>query len=303
MLTYATLLTNESYLKGVVALKHSLDAVDAAHPLVVLAPADALPASVCDQLDRLGCTLVVEERIALPAGDARYACEHFADCWIKLRLWSWTQYERIVYLDADMVVLKNIDELLERGGEDLCAVQECFCPVPERRHMCPYSLDTTQPRCYFNAGMLVLRPDRAVAEDMTRSLQRCTLSAFAFAEQDFLNDYFAESWASLPYGYNASKALYACHRDAWDYCTIRVLHFTMAKPWDLRSPHNKGYAELNNLWLAAYAEPGSLGRLVLQIHLREKKRRRDRELGRTASLEASAGRKCGNAVESTLSTV
>ena len=35
MLTYATLLTNESYLKGVVALKHSLDAVDAALRVVL----------------------------------------------------------------------------------------------------------------------------------------------------------------------------------------------------------------------------------------------------------------------------
>lgn len=45
------------------------------------------------------------------------------------------------------------------------------------------------------------------------------------------------------------QALYAAHRDTvWDYAKARVLHYTMAKPWDLRHPCNAPYAKLNMLW-------------------------------------------------------
>eukprot|EP00964_Phaeocystis_antarctica_P125491 scaffold89137_cov69-Phaeocystis_antarctica.AAC.4 len=51
----------------------------------------------------------------------------------------------------------------------------------------------------------------------------------------------------------------------------------MAKPWDLRHPCHKGFERLNQLWHAAYAEPRTLGRTLLQAHLAEKRARRAAE--------------------------
>ena len=99
-------------------------------------------------------------------------------------------------------------------------------------------------------------------------------AAFPFAEQDFLNAYFAGRWRPLPWTYNASKALYACHRgpgELWQLSSVKNLHFTMAKPWDLRHSCHKGFERLNELWHAAFAEPRTLARATLQAVLAERK--------------------------------
>ena len=57
---------------------------------------------------------------------------------------------------------------------------------------------------------------------------------------------------------------------------VRNVHFTMAKPWDLRSPHHKGFERLNELWMAAFSQPTSLCRALLRAHVQEK---RERERG------------------------
>ena len=62
--------------------------------------------------------------------------------------------------------------------------------------------------------------------------------------------------------------MYAAHRQprdglVFDLSAVRNLHFTMAKPWDLRHPYHKGFERLSQLWHAAYAEPRTLGRALL----------------------------------------
>ena len=133
----------------------------------------------------------------------------------------------------------------------------------------------------------MLRPSRAVFAHMLAALAASDLARFAFPDQDFLNAYFRGAWEPLPYAYNATKGMYAAHRPprdglgdglsgglVFELAAVRNLHFTMAKPWDLRHPCHKGFERLNQLWHAAYAEPRTLGRALLQAHLAEKQARR-----------------------------
>ena len=55
----------------------------------------------------------------------------------------------------------------------------------------------------------------------------------------------------------------------WSLPSVRNLHFTMAKPWDLKHPSHKGFERLNKLWWAAFAEPDTLCRVLLQVHKQE----------------------------------
>lgn len=41
----------------------------------------------------------------------------FRDCWTKLRVFELVQYERVVLMDADMLVVRNMDEVMEMGLE------------------------------------------------------------------------------------------------------------------------------------------------------------------------------------------
>ena len=154
-------------------------------------------------------------------------------------MWEWEdEFDLLCYLDADMLVLKCMDELLRDGGDggDCRAVQECFCPVSERRSLC------APPASWLAATLAVLqrRPPCAAPVSCApgahdAALAACDLSEFPFAEQDFLNRYFCGQWDELR-GPTTSKALYASHRGRgeccfWDLSKVKNLHYTMARPW------------------------------------------------------------------------
>src|SRR4051812_25622909 len=61
------------------------------------------------------------------------------DCWSKLIPFSLTQYERIVQLDSDMVVLRNMDELMDlpldpEGSRVFAASHACVCNPLKKPH-------------------------------------------------------------------------------------------------------------------------------------------------------------------------
>lgn len=292
---WVTLLSDSSYFSGVQALFNSLQTSDTEYPLVVMVTA-GVPEETRAKIRALGegCEMRHVEPLPLPPGTggaANYACAHFADCWAKLRMWEWDdEYDKLVYLDADMLALKCYDELLDEDDDDVAnydigAVLECFCPVLERKHLCGYHEPTAPPPWpYFNAGLLSLRPNSSVLVHMLRALALCDLASFPFAEQDFLNQYFAGRWKRLPWVYNASKALYACHRNGQGAggCVFKLaeaknLHYTMAKPWNLRDECNKGYERLNEIWHCAFVEPRQLTRVTLRAVMQEKRERQAKE--------------------------
>jgi alpha-N-acetylglucosamine transferase len=85
----------------------------------------------------------------------------------KLYMWNLTQYERVVYLDADNIALGNFDELFDCGH---------FCAV----FMNP---------CNFHTGLLVIKPDVHQFERMVHALYNHTRS-YDGADQGFLTAFF-----------------------------------------------------------------------------------------------------------------
>lgn len=68
----------------------------------------------------------------------------FYDCWSKLVPFSLTEYERIVQLDSDMLVLQNMDELMDleldppsmegTGDRVFAASHACVCNALKKPH-------------------------------------------------------------------------------------------------------------------------------------------------------------------------
>jgi alpha-N-acetylglucosamine transferase len=68
----------------------------------------------------------------------------FYDCWSKLAPFSLTGYERVVQLDSDMLVLRNMDELMTlpldapelsgSGGRVFAAGHACVCNPLKKPH-------------------------------------------------------------------------------------------------------------------------------------------------------------------------
>lgn len=114
---WTTLITNLDYLPGLLTLAHSLARARSAYPLVALYT-DSFPARGRAALAARG---IPASRIPYlqPAASRDYTHDpRFHDCWSKLAPFSLVEYARVVQLDADMLVLRNMDELMTLPLDD-----------------------------------------------------------------------------------------------------------------------------------------------------------------------------------------
>lgn len=276
MKAWITLLTQPGYAAGVMTLHKSLQKTHSAYPLVVMVT-DNIDAATRQSLEQQGCLLRDVQAIG-PESNLKqsYANARFSEVWTKLAAWKLTEFERVVFLDADMLVIRNMDELfdLTLKEEGIAACHACRCnpnkipsyPKSWRPENCFYSYcrgleHTEEPEevdNYLNAGFLVLTPDEAVYEDMLQKLAGLDdLSRYLFAEQDFLNDYFHQRWQPLPYIYNALKTLPFQHMTMWDLSEVKNLHYIIDKPWEKVLDKSDRYYALNKLWWDMAESPDS----------------------------------------------
>ncbi|KAI0051734.1 glycosyltransferase family 8 protein [Auriscalpium vulgare] len=277
---FVTLLTKDDYLPGALVVHASLKAVKSNYPLIILTT-PSLPQQTLDVLRRRGIdTIPIKDLrpsnpFTLPEENKR-----FADTWTKLRAFELVQYDRVVMMDSDMLVLRNMDELFDLDLPEgwIAAAHVCACNpnrikdypedwVPEN---CAYTglkavatgglpeptpITATSPRAHtlLNSGLVVLRPSmndanalKAIVNDWDR------VKNYKFPDQDALAAHFLGKWTPLPYAYNALKTLKLIHVPLWRDDEVRCLHYILSdKPWKAR-PGAEGtggqYEVLNRLW-------------------------------------------------------
>jgi alpha-N-acetylglucosamine transferase len=124
-------------------LDYSLKKSKSAYPLVALYT-DTFPP---EGHAALAARNIPSQRIEylLPKVSKDYSNDpRFYDCWSKLTPFSLTQYDRVVQLDSDMLVLKNMDELMEmeidgpekegKGNKVFAAGHACVCNPLKKKH-------------------------------------------------------------------------------------------------------------------------------------------------------------------------
>lgn len=267
MMAWTTLLTQPGYLIGVRALAKSLQVSGSRYPLMVMVTGN-ISADIRETLEQDGCLVREVDPVSPnPTLENRYANARFAEVWTKLAAWTFTEFERLVFLDADMLVTQNMDELfalpLEPGT--LAACHACRCN-PNR--IASYPSDWTPENCfyswckgeehveqpdkvdnYLNGGFLLLTPDKAVFDAMMAQLAALDdLSTYLFAEQDFLNHFYRDRWQPLPWVYNALKTLPHQHPDVWNDRRVKNIHYIIDKPWEKTPEPGDRYYELNRKW-------------------------------------------------------
>ncbi|GAB0133268.1 hypothetical protein EsDP_00001680 [Epichloe bromicola] len=254
---WVTLITNSSYLPGLVTLSHSLRSVKTRYPLVALYP-PSLPATA---LQALSARHIPSLRVPLltPRSGKRYEQDpRFDDCWTKLVVFGLTQFTRVVHLDSDMVVLANMDELmdveLDAATRLFAASHACVCNPLGRKH---YPAAWVPANCAFtsqhgdaeraqtegadaslglgllNSGLLVVRPSGALLDEIVARIDSHG-DGYTFPDQDLLADLYRGRWVALPYVYNALKTMRAeaVHGAIWRDDRVKNVHFILSpKPW------------------------------------------------------------------------
>nr|XP_005999951.2 PREDICTED: glycogenin-2 isoform X2 [Latimeria chalumnae] len=250
---FVTLGTNDVYCQGALVLEQSLRAHKTSRQLAILITPDVSSGyrtvlhAVFDE--------VVEVNMLDSKDTAHLALMKRPELGVtftKLHCWTLTQYRKCVFLDADSLVLCNIDELFDR--EELSAAP-----------------DAGWPDC-FNTGMFVFRPSLQTYSMLLQFAEEH--GSFDGGDQGLLNSYFS-SWATqdiskhLSFLYNLSSNATYTYLPAFRQfgSEAKVIHFLGAvKPWQYKYNPQTGAArweggeppgphcmEFINLWWQIYS--------------------------------------------------
>lgn len=160
-----------------------------------------------------------------------------------LEAFRFKQYDWILCLDSDMLVLKDIREILDTDG--------AFCAVPAH--------DSEGNKLgYFNSGVMLLRPSQLSESIFDNIMSQELVGAsrgIGKADQAVLNRYFGQSGvSSLDRKFNVTKRELAdAHGNLYallEALDARIVHYVGEKPWNIKtSLRDHGYTFVEALWL------------------------------------------------------
>ncbi|WP_245848410.1 glycosyltransferase [Actibacterium ureilyticum] len=255
---YVTLVTNDDFALGARALVRSLLMSGTAAEIVVMHTGGVSTAALAP-LKALGATLHPVDLLptsdafnAAHARDKLHAEAPFTkgekpafhtplDNFAKLRLWL-LPHDRVVFLDADTLVLRNIDRLFDYP--EFCAAPNVYEGLGDFHRM--------------NSGVFTARPSLDTFEAMLARLD--TPGAFwRRTDQTFLQDFFPD-WHGLPVFMNMLQYVWINLPELWSWNDIHVLHFQYEKPWQDHAKADQ-LRPLIELW-RAYAGDGPVPALA-----------------------------------------
>lgn len=229
---FATLATNSDYVIGAAALIRSLRRTGTTADLVVMYT--DLPGDDLARLSALGARLVQVDLLptsdafnALHGRDRLHGAAPFTkgekppfhtplDNFAKLRLWQ-LDYERVVFIDADAIVLQNIDRLFDYP--EFSAAPNVYESLGDFHRL--------------NSGVFTARPGAATFDAMLAHLDRPG-QFWRRTDQTFLESYFP-NWHGLPVFDNMLQYVWMNLPDLWRWQDIRILHFQYEKPWQMHA--------------------------------------------------------------------
>ncbi|KAJ5093290.1 hypothetical protein N7456_009151 [Penicillium angulare] len=290
---WTTLITNTEYLSGLLTLDYSLKKVGSKYPLLVL---------YTDSFDghkALESRGIAKRHVPYlhPTSQKDYTNDvRFYDCWSKLTPFSLIEYDRVVQLDSDMLVLKNMDELMDvpldaaelngAGPRVFAASPACVCNPLKKSHYpkdwipenCAYTTQHDSPNTAQvagpsasaglgmpNGGLQVVIPSQGTYDKIIEHLSSSVTSEYDFADQSLLGDVFNGRWVPLPYTYNALKTLRwkGVHDTIWRDESVKNVHYILSpKPWDEKTdvqgqdPSHAWWKSLNTERLAEEQQRG-----------------------------------------------
>ena len=224
----ATIVLTQSYQDTAMALCMSIrsslaeDGLPSDVDLVAYVPENAHQRSIDPSL--LRCCFSRVHTLPLIHVSRPPSYERFMEQYIKLNLWRQTEYRRMVYMDADFVVVRvnALLDLLRNAPIAFGAVQDWF---------------EGKWSDHWNGGLFLLEPSNdtfdALLSDVEPFIQQQRFNT-DWAEQGYLSAYFDHLGFTLPTTYNLNLAIKYQAPDVWDLYADEAIaiHYTLVKPWE-----------------------------------------------------------------------
>lgn len=231
---YVTVLSTDSYLPGVLVLYHSLIKTLPAHPFLALLT-NNLSSETMKTLNSHAIDYLIMNQNIMNPHDGVDSNDRWYHTYAKLGIFGLSQYDKVVYLDADMIVLHNIDELFEKPHMSAVAAGSL---LPENAHW-----------VQLNSGLMVIEPSDSLFQDMISKIGHIEQAERKdnYSDQGFLHAYYPD-WPQrtelhLSHVYNMFDCLITQHREQHEFYIedwhpkgrekIKIIHYIgQKKPWD-----------------------------------------------------------------------
>lgn len=230
--SYITLITNDQYMPSLITLLRSFSLIKSRFPISVMVLPEVSENSRAI-IKFLGADIIeVSKLFPKNFNGERFGTEDYTGvvyhtCTSKLHVFELTQFDKVVYVDADTVFIKNTDELF-------------LCP-----HM---SAVVDFPVEQFNAGVMVVVPNKDLYNNLLETLATFDGENGAFEsvyglatcldDQTVLHKFYAD-WPNnkllhLVDGYNI-RISHCNNLSAFDLSSLsdaKIIHITIPeKPW------------------------------------------------------------------------
>ena len=159
---YVTLLSSTNYLKAVIILSLSLKKVNSNFPLLVAITEDVVSDDIIQILSKLGCEIKVIERLEYSSiTKERWKNNTVLNTASKLQIFSFYEWDKLVYLDCDSIILQNIDDLFtyldgsmlyDANSNDGCT--SMFVLEPKRHNETEFLFTIMQNHDCFDGDLL-----------------------------------------------------------------------------------------------------------------------------------------------------
>ncbi|AQN68077.1 putative glycosyltransferase [Saudi moumouvirus] len=161
----------------------------------------------------------------------------FRDVFTKLACLNLVQYQKIILLDLDMIVAKNIDHLFKLNPPAACLKKYHISygkKIPSKM-IC----DGNKLVGSINAGLMLLHPDKkewiSIQNDIMNNNQ---INKYKYPEQDYLSLRYCDKWTSITFNYNFQFGLTnRVKKYSYGINNIYVIHYSSSyKPWNILIP-------------------------------------------------------------------
>ncbi|CDR99895.1 uncharacterized protein SPSC_02094 [Sporisorium scitamineum] len=212
-------------------------------PFIVMTT-PAISQAKIDRLKKDGATIFNITEPLVPKLYHSVNQNRYQDVWSKLLIWKWTQYERVLFIDNDMILSKPLDDLFQqpesivrqtlhnasaiKADEGPLPSEYLWSPIPEIEAGHEFPLKQGQYRAnYPNAGFFLLKPSLDMFQYMMSILAVPGKFDPIYPEQNFMNYVFRQSgnmpWTMLDPKWSVHRALmndvikgaYSIHEKWW----------------------------------------------------------------------------------------
>lgn len=247
---FVTVLTTDDYLIGVLSLNEALKRVNSKYPFVVVVNNNVKEETIKKMSD-LGIAVKKVKSIDIPEGvlDKNEGTNYtrWNNTFDKLRIFSLTEFDKIVCLDSDMYIRENIDELFEQ--EHMAATID--------RHYCAIDSNYIE----MTSGVMVVVPEKDLDLKIAENIIAVKNKLNQFGDQDLIQEYYS-NWKNeenlhLPLIYN----MFILHLDyfikengnitsnckdfqKYNLDDLKIIHFICKKkPWQFTKKEIDTYIE------------------------------------------------------------